>query len=101
MNKGYWLVAYRSVSDDAALKAYGKLAELAIAANGGVFLARTGDAIEVHEAGQHQRTVIVEFSSFAHARSAYASEAYQAALRALGNAAERDFRIIEGYSQQP
>lgn len=99
MNNGYWVVAYRSVSDEAALKAYGKLAEVAIAANGGTILARTGDAIKVHEAGRHQRTVIVEFSSFAHARWVYASEAYQAALRVLGTAAERDFRIIEGHSQ--
>lgn len=100
MNKGYWFVAYRSVSDEAALQAYGKLAEVAIAQNGGSILVRTGDAIEVHETGQRQRTVIVEFASFARARSAYASDAYQAALRVLGTAAERDFRIVEGYARQ-
>ena len=101
MNKGYWVVAYRSVSDADALNAYGKLAEAAIAASGGTILARTGDAIAVHEAGRHQRTVIVEFSTFAHAQWAYASTAYQAALRALGTGARRDFRIIEGHSLQP
>jgi uncharacterized protein (DUF1330 family) len=101
MNKGYWVVAYRSVSDESALKAYGKLAERAIAANGGTILVRTGDAIEAHEAGLKQRTVIVEFASFEQAQRVYASEAYQAALRALGTAAERDFRIVEGTTQQP
>lgn len=34
MNKGYWVAAYRSVSDESILKAYGKLAERAIAVNG-------------------------------------------------------------------
>jgi uncharacterized protein (DUF1330 family) len=39
--------------------------------------------------------VIVEFPSFAVAQQVYDGEAYQAALRALGSAAERDFRIVE------
>jgi uncharacterized protein (DUF1330 family) len=99
MNKGYWIVAYRSVSDEFALKAYGKLAEVAIAANGGSILVRTSGGIEVHEAGLQQRTVVVEFASFEQAQRMYASEAYQAALRALGTAAERDFRIVEGLDQ--
>jgi uncharacterized protein (DUF1330 family) len=100
MNKGYWVVAYRSVSDESALKAYGKLAEVAIAANGGSILARTTGGLEVHEAGLKQRTVVVEFTSFELAQRTYASEAYQTALRALGTAAERDFRIVEGVDQQ-
>jgi uncharacterized protein (DUF1330 family) len=69
--------------------------------NGGTILARTADAIEAHEAGLKQRTVVVEFASFEQAQRAYASEAYQAALRVLGAAAERDFRIVEGDAQQP
>jgi uncharacterized protein (DUF1330 family) len=100
MNKGYWVVAYRSVSDESALHAYGKLAELAIAENGGTILARTADAIEAHEAGLKQRTVIVEYPSFEKARRAHASDTYQAALRVLGTAATRDFRIVEGAVQQ-
>ena len=32
MNKGYWVVAYRSISDESALKTYGELAGAAIAA---------------------------------------------------------------------
>jgi len=97
MNKGYWIAAYRSVSDELSLKAYGKLAEVAIAAHDGTFLVRTAEAIEPHEAGLKQRTVIIEFASVELARQAYASPAYQAALQVLGSAAERDFRIVEGY----
>ncbi|MGB7196070.1 MAG: DUF1330 domain-containing protein [Collimonas pratensis] len=99
MNKGYWVVAYRSISDESALKTYGELAGAAIAANGGTLLARTTGGLEVHEAGLKQRTVVVEFPSFEKAQRTYASEAYQAALRALGTAAERDFRIVEGVDQ--
>lgn len=35
MKKGYWVVAYRSISDEHALQEYGKLAVAAIAAHGG------------------------------------------------------------------
>jgi uncharacterized protein (DUF1330 family) len=51
---------------------------------------------KVLEAGIDQRTVIVEFDSVERADAAYRSEAYQAALAALGNGAERDIRFIEG-----
>lgn len=97
MNKAYWIAAYRSVSDEAAVAAYGKLAVPVILAHGGNIIARNaGDAVVAHEAGIQQRTVIVEFPSFDIARQAYDSEGYAAALQALGNGAERDFRIIEG-----
>lgn len=99
MNKGYWVVAYRSISDESALKAYGQLAGAVIAANDGTILVRTTGGLEAHEAGLKQRTVVVEFASFEQAQRAYASEAYQAALRVLGSAAERDFRIVEGVDQ--
>lgn len=95
MKKGYWIVAYRSVSDESALKEYGKLAVPAIAAGGGNILLRTADA-EARESGVNQRIVVVEFESFEKAVAAYNSAAYQGALHALGSAAERDFRIVEG-----
>lgn len=96
MNKGYWIVAYRSVSNDSALKNYGELAGPAIAAGGGKMLVRTADMIEPRESGLKQRTVVIEFESFEKALATYDSAAYQAALRVLGSAAERDFRIVEG-----
>jgi uncharacterized protein (DUF1330 family) len=95
MKKGYWVVAYRSVLDESALKEYGKLAIPAIEAGGGKALLRTAE-VESRESGMNQRVVVMEFESFEKAVAAYNSAAYQAALQALGSAAERDFRIVEG-----
>ena len=52
--------------------------------------------MQPHEAGLRQGTVIVEFDSYDIALTAYNSEVYKKALRALGPGAERDFRIVEG-----
>jgi uncharacterized protein (DUF1330 family) len=95
MAKAYWVVCYRSISDPAALQEYTKLAVPALIAAGGRFLARSGPA-KTYEAGIDQRTVLVEFDSLAQAIAAHDSPAYQATLAVLGNAAERDMRIIEG-----
>jgi uncharacterized protein (DUF1330 family) len=51
---------------------------------------------DVHEAGLAQRTVVIEFDSLEKARAAYEGPAYRAALAALGDAAERDIRFVEG-----
>jgi uncharacterized protein (DUF1330 family) len=93
--KGYWLVAYRDIRDPEKLADYVRLAVPALEAAGGRSLSRDGP-IEVHEAGLRARTVLIEFASFDQARAAYRSPPYQAALAALGDGAERDFRIIEG-----
>ena len=96
MKKGYWVVAYRSISDASAVKAYGALAVPAVQSFGGRFLTMSASQRQVHEAGLQQPTVLVEFDSYDIARSAHESEAYQKALQALGSGAERDFRIVEG-----
>ena len=96
MKKGYWVVAYRAISDEAALKAYGALAVPAVQSFGGRFLTSSKSQIQAHEAGLQRRTVVVEFDSYDIALAAHESEAYQKALRALGSAAERDYRIVEG-----
>jgi uncharacterized protein (DUF1330 family) len=95
MSKAYWISAYRSVSDEAALAAYAKLAGPALVAAGGRFLAR-GLPAQVDENGLSQRTVIIEFDSVAQAIAAHDSPAYQQALRALAGGADRDLRIVEG-----
>ena len=43
-----------------------------------------------------QRVVIVEFDSVDKAVAAHDSPGYQEALRVLGNAVDRDLRIVEG-----
>lgn len=95
MAKAYWIAFYRAVHDPQALAAYAKLAGPAIEAAGGRFLAR-GTAAQAYEAGVLERTVVAEFPSVAHAIAAHDSPAYAEALRALGNAVDRDLRIVEG-----
>jgi uncharacterized protein (DUF1330 family) len=57
---------------------------------------RTSGHWAAHEAGLQQRTIVVEFDSYEIVLAAHKSAAYQKALQALGSAAERDFRIVEG-----
>ena len=95
MAKGYWITAYRKVSDPEKLAAYAKLAGPALVAAGGRFLAR-GTASKVYEAGLLERTVLIEFDSVAQATATHDSPGYKAALAALGDGAERDIRIVEG-----
>ncbi|HVB49379.1 MAG TPA: DUF1330 domain-containing protein [Burkholderiales bacterium] len=95
MAKAYWIACYRSIKNPEALAAYAKLAAPAIQAGGGRFLVR-GIPAKVYEAGLEQRTVVIEFDSVAQAMAAHDSAGYQEALRALGSAAERDMRIVEG-----
>jgi uncharacterized protein (DUF1330 family) len=97
MAKGYWVVLYRTVSNPAALTEYGKLAVPAIEAGGGRFISR-GVAVKAFEAGINERSVIIEFDSPEKAAAAYESPAYQAALKSLKGAVERDVRILEGAS---
>jgi len=95
MAKGYWITFYRSITDPAALAAYAKLAGPAIIANGGRFLAR-GEVAKTYEQGIAQRATVMEFDSVEQAVAAHDSPTYREALKALGNACERDIRIIEG-----
>ena len=95
MPKAYWVATYRSISNENAFAEYGKLAGPAIQAGGGRFLVR-GNPAQTYENGQMQRVVIIEFDSVEQATRAHDSEGYQKALQALGNAADRDIRIVEG-----
>ncbi len=95
MANTYWIGTYRAVTNPEKLAAYGQLAGPAIAAGGGRFLVR-GTPAKTYEAGLNQRTVVIEFDSLAQATAAHDSAAYQEALAALGDGAERDIRLVEG-----
>jgi uncharacterized protein (DUF1330 family) len=95
MPKGYFISIYREIKDPAKLAAYAKLAGPAVEAGGGRFLVR-GIPSKVHEAGQLERTVVIEFDSVAQVIAMHDGPAYQAALAALGDGAVRDIRIIAG-----
>ncbi|HEV3181410.1 MAG TPA: DUF1330 domain-containing protein [Steroidobacteraceae bacterium] len=81
MAEAYWISAYRSGP--------------ALEAAGGRFLAR-GLPARVYEGGLQERIVVIEFDGVAQAIAAHDSAAYQQALRALGDGADRDLRIVEG-----
>ena len=95
MPKAYWISAYRVVKDPDKLAAYAKLAGPALTSAGGRILVR-GTPVHVYEGGKMQRTVVWEFDSVAQALAAHDSPAYREALRVLGDAVERDMRIVEG-----
>jgi uncharacterized protein (DUF1330 family) len=93
MAKGYWIACYRSVTHEATLANYARVAGPVIEAHGGRFLAR-GNPVKAYEIGLNQRLVIIEFESTQKAIEAYESPEYQAALSILKDSAERDVRII-------
>jgi uncharacterized protein (DUF1330 family) len=96
MKRGYWVVAYKSISDESAVQAYAALAVPAIQSFGGRFLTGSASRIQPYEVGMQLRTIVTEFDSYDFALAARKSEAYQKALQALGSGAERDFRVVEG-----
>jgi uncharacterized protein (DUF1330 family) len=95
MSKGYWVIAWKSISDPVAVERYVAPATEAILANGGKVLAG-GEPAKAYEQGTVTRLVIVEFDTLQGAIDAYEHPDYQATLVHLVGAAERDVRIIEG-----
>ena len=78
-------------------EAYGKYAALAgpaIAAHGGVFLARGGRYVQL-EGVDRARNVVARFPSLEMAVQCYNSEAYQAALKHAKGASRRDLMVVE------
>ena len=95
MAKGYWINVFRSIKDPKKVDAYRNLAGPVMQASGGKFLVR-GDPAKVYEKGRMERVVVIEFESVAKAIETHDSPGYQAALKALGDGADRDLRIVEG-----
>jgi uncharacterized protein (DUF1330 family) len=95
MAKAYFISIYRQIKDPAKLAAYAKLAGPAVEAAGGRYLVR-GVPEKVYEAGQLERTVIIEFESLSQITAMHDGPAYQAALAALGDGAVRDIRVMSG-----
>ena len=91
----YWICVYKAVHDPDKVAAYAELAGPAIREAGGRFLAR-GMPEVTYEQGEATRTVVIEFASVDAAVAAHDSEAYQEALRALGDGADRDLRVVPG-----
>jgi uncharacterized protein (DUF1330 family) len=95
MPKGYWITTYREIKDPAKLAAYAKLAPQALAPFGVRYLCR-GTPAATSEAGLKERVVVSEFPSLEKAIAGHDSPAYKEAVKALGDGAVRDIRIISG-----
>ncbi|HTD90643.1 MAG TPA: DUF1330 domain-containing protein [Burkholderiales bacterium] len=94
MAKAYWIAFYKSIKKPDQFAAYAKVAPAAIQAAGGKFIVR-GAPAKTYELGINQRVVMIEFDSLDKAIAAHDSPGYQDALRVLGDAVERDLRIVE------
>ena len=84
----------KCLNDSDKLAAYATLAGPALTEAGGRILAR-GMPAALHEHGQMQRTVLIEFDSVEAANAAYRSAGYVEALAALDGGVVREVRIIE------
>lgn len=87
-------IAHVHVTDAEAYGLYAKAAGPAIAAHGGVFLAR-GGRYQQMEGNDRPRNVVARFPSFESAVACYESAEYQAALAHAKGASERDLVIVE------
>lgn len=87
-------IAHVTVTDPEAYGRYAAEAGPAIAAHGGVFLARGGRFRQM-EGNERPRNVVARFPSFDAAIACYESSAYQAALAHAKGASERDLVIVE------
>ncbi|HEY2040569.1 MAG TPA: DUF1330 domain-containing protein [Edaphobacter sp.] len=96
MNKGYWLVAYRKVPDQATVKNYAALLMPVLQKFGAGMLVSPASVVTAKESGFEQITIVAEFDSYEIALAAYESDDHKKALAALGPGVERDFRIAEG-----
>ena len=95
MPSALW-IAHVTVTDEAAYSKYAAIATEAIAAHGGVFLARGGRHIQ-KEGRDQPRNVVARFPSVEAANACYESERYQEALSHARGASERDLVIVEEF----
>ena len=87
-------IAHVHVTDAEAYGRYAKGATEAIAAHGGVFLARGGRYVQL-EGNDRPRNVVARFPSLQAAVDCYHSADYQAALSHAKGASLRDLVVVE------
>ena len=93
MPAAFW-IAHVEVTNPDAYALYAKGATTAIAAHGGVFLARSGRYVQL-EGTERARNVVARFPSLEAAVECYNSPEYQAALEHAKGAAVRDLVVVE------
>ena len=87
-------IAHVTVTDPEAYGKYARAAGPAIAAHGGVFLARGGRYVQL-EGNDRARNVVARFPSLEAAVACYNSADYQAALDHARGASIRDLCVVE------
>jgi uncharacterized protein (DUF1330 family) len=87
-------IAHVTVTDAEAYGRYAQRATAAVAAHGGVFLARGGRHVQL-EGTDRARNVVARFPSLDAAVACYRSPEYQAALDHARGAATRDLVVVE------
>lgn len=87
-------IAHVTVTDEEAYGKYAAIATEAIAAHGGVFLAR-GGRYTVLEGQDRPRNVVARFPSLEAAVECYNSPRYQEALVFAKGASQRDLMVVE------
>lgn len=94
--KGYVIVNVSEIHDPAAYETYRPIAGATVAAHGGRFIVRGGDAERFEGEGPAGRNVVIEFPSLAAAKAWYASPEYQDALKIRLAASTGSLLIVEG-----
>ena len=87
-------IAHVEVTDADSYGLYATIAGEAIAAHGGVFLARGGSYVQL-EGRDRARNVVARFPSLAAAVACYNSPRYQEGLAHAKGAAVRDLVVVE------
>lgn len=95
--KRYWISTFRSVKDRERFADYVQRAVPIVEAAGARFVVKNMPK-KVYEAGINELAVVLEFESTDAAIAMYESAAYQDALKILGDAVEREIRIVEDSS---
>ena len=93
--KAYW-IAHVEVTDPGQYSEYTSRAPAAFARYGGRLLARGGRSEALEGRVTPQRSVVIEFASYAQALACYHSPEYQEACRYREGAAHAEVIIVEG-----
>ena len=93
--KAYW-IAHVDVTNPEQYVEYTRRAPAAFARYGGRLLARGGRAQALEGRDTPQRSVVIEFDSYAQALACYRSAEYQEACRHRQGAARAEVIIVEG-----
>ena len=87
-------IAHVEVTDPDTYAKYAAIATEAIAAHGGVFLARGGRYVQL-EGKDRARNVVARFPSVEDAVACYNSERYQEAVKHAAASSVRDLCVVE------